>query len=215
MQTHPSTERLTQSLEENTDNWLYFGCDREWSQLTLTFLKHHLLSALKHTTSDSKRSLPIEAPLTSPRHPVITSSFECQLLSPKSQNKFIVSSCLAVLAQTVVRIAFRKLRRGRNLKLTHFLTLDKALSDIRMRMVAASYRRILQEAFLMQCIQHRLDALVLKRLFKAWRQVRKRRLKLLRNLLTRKGKKERAFAGVILTQWRLTARHLAIASKIK
>ena len=49
----------------------------------------------------------------------------------------------------------------------------------------------------------------MKRMFLAWKQVRIRRLKLLQKLIRRKYKKERAFQTIALTQWRVTARHLA------
>ena len=70
-------------------------------------------------------------------------------------------------------------------------------------------RKIYKEALFMTFISEKLNRSKIRRIFLEWKKVRSRRLKLLQKLIRHKYKKERAFQIIALTQWRVTARHLA------
>jgi len=48
----------------------------------------------------------------------------------------------------------------------------------------------------------------MKRVFKAWKLIKKRKIKLLKAILKRKNQKEIALQSVFLTQWRITTRNI-------
>ncbi len=55
-----------------------------------------------------------------------------------------------------------------------------------------------------------MDAFKKKIVFKAWKQLKKRKIKLLKTILNRKNKKEKAFLSVFITQLRINARNIGL-----
>lgn len=52
-----------------------------------------------------------------------------------------------------------------------------------------SFRKIYENAVFYECLQEKMDHFRMKIVFKAWKQIKKRRMKLLKAILTRKVKK--------------------------
>jgi hypothetical protein len=55
----------------------------------------------------------------------------------------------------------------------------------------------------------------LQQIFKKWKQLKKRKEKLIKTMLGRKVKKESAFMSIIMTQWRVTASHLKLEENMR
>ena len=55
----------------------------------------------------------------------------------------------------------------------------------------------------------------LKQLFRFWKNIKKNKLKYLKNIIKNKQKKENAFLSVLITQWRITTRNVKLEHKIQ
>ena len=55
----------------------------------------------------------------------------------------------------------------------------------------------------------------LQKVFKQWKLIKRRKLKLIKSLLNRKFKKEAAFLSVIMAQWRVASSHLKLEESIR
>jgi hypothetical protein len=65
-----------------------------------------------------------------------------EVLSPKSRNKFILSSSLSVLQAILTKIVFRKIRQAKLLKGSHLLLFEHVCSTITLRLQRLAFRNI-------------------------------------------------------------------------
>lgn len=65
-----------------------------------------------------------------------------EVLSPKSRNKFIISSSVSVLQSILTKIAFRKIRQAKILKRSHLLLFEHICSGITLRVQRLAFRKV-------------------------------------------------------------------------
>lgn len=76
-------------------------------------------------------------------------------------------------------------------------------------------RKIFEAAVFYECLKEKMDLFKMRQVFKAWKAIKKRKLKILKSILNRKGKKEKAFMSVFLTQFRLNSRNLSLSHRLR
>lgn len=77
-----------------------------------------------------------------------------------------------------------------------------------------SFRRISQAALYYGCLYDKMKYFKMGRVLSVWKNLRKRKVKLFKRILSRKTRKEKAFLSVVLAQWRITARTISTHLKL-
>ncbi len=135
--------------------------------------------------------------------------------SPVSRNRVLLSSCLSVLEGAVTRIVFNRLSRTKAIKKEHLIHFSQLFQQLRDSCLVSALRKISQAALYYTWLDHKMQMSKIKKVFAAWKQLKKRKLKLLKDILKRKTKKEKAFLSVAITQWRITARMVATQLRLR
>lgn len=195
--------------------YYYFGLDLEWAQETQQFVVHRLLSLLQQWRGESaSKAVGMGWEPSSPgcfgrekRESVLMSS-------PMSRNRFLLSSCVAVLEAGVTRVIFNRLVRARTVKEGELASLGLKVKKVQDNLLLFSFRKITQAALYLQCACQRLDRFKIRRILQAWKNLRRRKLKLIKSILHRKHQKEQAYLSVLLAQWRITARTISTQLKL-
>lgn len=110
-------------------------------------------------------------------------------MSPKSKNKFIMGSLVNILQGLIKKIVFRRIATSRIIKEEEILCLAHICAKIMRRNEEAAARKIFEAAVFYECLKEKMDCFKLRQAFRAWKALKKRKLKLLKSVLSRKGKK--------------------------
>jgi rubrerythrin len=138
-------------------------------------------------------------------------SMERTVMSPKSKNKFIIGSLMNILQHVIKTIVFRRIFQTKLIREVEISYFDQSISKIIKKNQEAAFRKIFEAAIFYECLMDKMAVFKKRAIFKAWKQLKKRKLKLLKAILSRKNKKEKAFLSVFLTQLRINTRNVGFS----
>lgn len=110
-------------------------------------------------------------------------------MSPKSKNKFIIGSLVNILQGLIKKIVFRIIATSRIIKEGEIFCLIHSCTKIIRRNEETGMRKIYEAAVFYECLKQKMDMVKMRQIFKAWKTIKKRKLKMLKSILSRKGKK--------------------------
>lgn len=110
-------------------------------------------------------------------------------MSPKSKNKFIIGSLINILQGLIKKIVFRRLSTSRIIKVDEIYCLIHCCTKIIRRNEETAVRKIFEAAIFYECLKEKMDLFKMRQVFKAWKAIKKHKLKMLKRIINRKGKK--------------------------